>query len=539
MKRNQTLTSSAAVITWMLALLMSGFGMGCSALLDTQECSTDNDCAALALDGQVLICTSAQVCEELPGAQCTQDADCGGGQSCNDYICTGGDNTNNGDTNNGSVNNGDTNNGEANNGDEACAEPCGEGESCVEGSCVPDAPEGPVEVSGEIAVDTTWERGRTYQLSGLVLVESGVTLTIQPGVTVLGEPGSALVVKSGGHLAARGNQNQPIVFTSSQPAGQRIPGDWGGISLLGQARVNEPNALLEGLPVEHASYGGGDDNWNCGVMEYVRIEFAGYAVANNKELNALTLAGCGTDTLIDHVQIHKGKDDGLEIFGGTVSPRYILITQAQDDSLDWDRGWRGGIQFLAVQQDANGENAIEADNWEDDPNAIPRSAPVICNATFVGDRSAREQRGALLRRGTAGEIANSIFMGYQLYAINIHGEESGQQVRDGALTLHHNLFYDIAGDAFFPEEAESDDGDLDEASTFMDEAMGNLFNADPDLSDPFNLRAPGLVPEEGSVVEGAGVIPSEDEFDSSANYLGAFAPGQTPWTAGWTAFDEN
>jgi hypothetical protein len=34
-------------------------------------------------------------------------------------------------------------------------------------------------------------------------------------------------------------------------------------------------------------------------------------------------------------------------------------------------------------------------------------------------------------------------------------------------------------------------------------------------------------------------VPDEEEFDSSARYLGAFAPGETPWTAGWTAYDEN
>lgn len=493
--------SAGLLASGLLTLLM-----GCSALIDTQECTNSGDCAALARPNQVLICTSANLCEEIPGAQCLADSDCGQGERCFNYRCGEDVAANNGEP---------VNNGEA---------------------------PGPVAVEGSITVDTTWGEGQTYRMTSLVLVEAGATLTIEAGVTVLGEQGSALVVKSGGRLAARGNQARPIVFTSAQPVGQRQPGDWGGVTLLGQARANEPNALFEALPPEHAAYGGNNDAWNCGVMQYVRVEFAGFAVANNKELNALTLAGCGSDTLLDHIQIHRGKDDGLEFFGGTATGKHILITRAQDDSLDWDRGWRGGIQFLAVQQDAEGENGIEADNWEDDPNAIPRSAPTICNATFIGDRGAREQRGALLRRGTAGEISNSVFVGYRLYGINIHGAETAQQATNGDLSVHHSLFYDIgdSGELFFPlEEGEGDDAGLDEGAMFADAAMGNLFGQDPDLSDPFNLRSPGLVPPTGSVVEGAGIVPNEDEFDSSARYLGAFAPGETPWTAGWTAYDED
>ena len=51
------------------------------------------------------------------------------------------------------------------------------------------------------------------------------------------------------------------------------------------------------------------------------------------------------------------------------------------------------------------------------------------------------------------------------------------------------------------------------------------------------LDAPGFVPAAGSMAADLGGPVHEGAFfDASATYVGAFEPGGTDWTAGWTAY---
>ncbi len=338
------------------------------------------------------------------------------------------------------------------------------------------------------------------------------------------------------------------MFTSDRPEGERLPGDWGGVTLLGKARVNEPAAVLEGLnDPSLASYGGDDDSWSCGALEYVRIEFAGHALRKDEELNGLTLAGCGSGTIIDHVQVHLGKDDGVEVFGGTVDLRHLLITRAQDDGLDWDRGWRGTAQFIAVQQDESGDNAIEADNWKDQPDAAPRSAPVLYNLTLVSAGKGA-QRGLTLKAGTAGSIHNAVIVGHGKEAVDVQGAETATQATEGGLRVEHSLFYAIGagGEHFFPTLAEEmevvpgdgrdDDAGFDEEEFFHRIERGNLFAVDPQIIDRLSLTSPDL--RASAVVDDVGISPPPG-FDEGADHAGAFAPGEPAWTDGWTAYPES
>lgn len=417
--------------------------------------------------------------------------------------------------------------------------------SCVNQSCVPQ--EGPtsVVISEDIRSDTEWTADQTYVLTREVAIEPGRTLTIRAGTTVLGEEGSALIVRRGARLEARGSALAPVVFTSARPPGERLPGDWGGVSLLGSATVNEPGAVLEGLSdASAAEYGGQDDDSSCGVLEYVRIEFAGFAVLKDQELNGLTLAGCGSGTIVDHVQVHRAKDDAVEIFGGAVGLRHVLITQPQDDGLDWDRGWHGTAQFLAIVQDELGDNGIEADNWKDLPTSEPRSRPILYNLTAVSV-GAGSQRGLTLKAGTAGQLYNAIFLGHSLEAIDVQGAEVVANLQSRELSVEHSMFFKIGvgGVHYFPtpedettlkpDDGRDDDESFDEDAFFRDAALNNTFGVDPMLADPFALDGPDLRP--GEVVR-TGAIAPPPEFDEGASYAGAFSPAGEPWTAGWTAF---
>ena len=107
---------------------------------------------------------------------------------------------------------------------------------------------GAVLVRGSVVETTTWKAGRTYRLDGLVFVDAGARLLIEPGVTVLGGPDAALVVTRDASIHARGTADEPIVFTSARPEGSRESGDWGGVVLLGNAPVNHGQVNVEGFP---------------------------------------------------------------------------------------------------------------------------------------------------------------------------------------------------------------------------------------------------------------------------------------------------
>lgn len=422
------------------------------------------------------------------------------------------------------------------------------GQLCQSGTC---AAIGETEliVAENITGDVTWTSARTVRLTEVIYVEPGATLTIEGGTTIFGEQGSALVVQAGGQLLARGTQFEPVVFTSSKPEGERLPGDWGGVALLGNAPVNSPGPVLEGVrEVERAGYGGSDDGHSCGVLEYVRIEFAGFPLQQDEELNGLTVAGCGSGTLLNFIQVHFGLDDGIEFFGGSANLRHAVITRAQDDSLDYDQGWTGSAQFIAIQQDADGDNGIEASSNEDD-SATPRTAPRIWNLTVIGSGGEGSQRGATFKEGVAGDIVNAIFLGHPIEAIDIKDESTVSQLESGDLMVRNTMFWSTGegGTKFFPtvedetdempDDERDDDGGFDEDAFFRgDDSL--VLGTDPMIPEAFNLEAPGWVPLGSAAADAAASPPAPlfDGFDESARYAGAFHPGQLPWTQDWTAY---
>ena len=431
----------------------------------------------------------------------------------------------------------------------SASEPCPVGSSCEGGACVldEDAPGKPrVDVTQAIGSDTTWTADNDYVLKGVVYVAPNATLTIRSGVTILGEQGSALVVRAGGRLEARGTLSEPVVFTSAKPAGQRAAGDWGGVVLLGRASVNEDAPKFEAIEDSALSgYGGDADAHRCGVVQYTRIEFTGFAAFANTRYNGLTLAGCGTDTLVDHVQVHKSAGDGVQVLGGTVALSHVMLTDIAEDALGWAFGWRGSAQFLMVQQGEGDETAIESSNNPKNFVALPRSEPQIYNYTLIGSGSdGGNQRAIYLQAGGGGHFANGLVMGQSLEALDvIDAVTAGLFVTDN-LGITNTLFFDIgpAGTHYFPladEEKgeENDDGSFDEDSWFKKNDYENVFGLDPQLAGPFGRDPTGWVPTSGNLA-GMSRRPPVG-LDQAGDYLGAFQPGVAPWTTDWTSFPQN
>jgi hypothetical protein len=275
-----------------------------------------------------------------------------------------------------------------------------------------------------------------FFVSGQLVMAGNATLTVNPGALVkaIVNPAnpSFILVTRGAHLNANG-QLSPIIFTSAATVGTRAPGDWGGIIVNGHAPENivgTPSS--EGLPPGgDAEYGGNNPNAFSMQMQFVRIEFSGIIIGEANELNVLTMNSVGRLSILNHVQVNRGRDDGFEWFGGNVRGKFLVATAIGDDGLDWQIGWQGAndpappsgaVQFALVAHDFESvtptdldAHGIEADNSEFGAGAQPRSAPHMCNLTAIGTRDTGAVPetdtgdGARLRRGTAGRIENSLF----------------------------------------------------------------------------------------------------------------------------------
>jgi hypothetical protein len=292
------------------------------------------------------------------------------------------------------------------------------------------------------------------------------------------------------------------------------------------------------------------DYHDCGTLRFVRVEFASFNAGggDGNESNGIQLYACGYDTSIDHVQVHRSGDDGIEVFGGTVDLRHLLVTGASDDGLDWDDGWRGRAQYVIVQQHPDAADlGFEAGGSGDDPARPPEVR--IFNATWVGTNNASAGSvGGRLRGGSLGLLSNQLFMGFAAGSVDIGGSSAARNVRHGTLSLRHSVFWPAEGGDLFPRgTVDAPDSTLDEQGEFLPASGGTNRVVDPVLRAPFDVSKPNFIPRfESALATIDGDTPTEvaDDprppfFDADARYVGAIEPDGVDWTAEWAAYPLN
>lgn len=288
--------------------------------------------------------------------------------------------------------------------------------------------------AGEIPANLlNWTPANEYHLDGKVAVPVGQTLKIAAGTKVVGLTksdavnASALIVPRGAKIEATGTASNPIVMTAEN--GQE--GGWGGIVLLGNAPINQSgDVYIEGIDedylpssLQHVDfrYGGSNPSDNSGILQYVRVEFAGASVSPDNELNAFTFGGVGSGTTVDHCQAYRGADDGFEFFGGCVNAKYLVSSATDDDAFDFDFGYTGKIQFAVATLDASlgyskDPNGIECDNDGSSSSNQPFTHPILSNLTIVGTSTGSAanalKSAANFRRNCQFTLVNSILYGY-------------------------------------------------------------------------------------------------------------------------------
>lgn len=411
-----------------------------------------------------------------------------------------------------------------------------------------------VNISGNITSNRTLTNNSIYKLSGFVRVAENATLTIEPGTIIVGENSSqgTLIINKGGKLVAKGTSAQPIIFTSefALSGSGRTPasGDWGGIIILGNARINVAGgtAAIEG-PGD--TYGGNNNEDSSGVLEYVRIEYPGIAFSLNNEINGLTFGGVGSKTVVNHVQVSYSGDDSFEFFGGTVNAKNLIAYRGYDDDFDTDFGYSGKLQFLvslrdpAVADQAGASNGFESDNDGNGSYASPYTSPKWYNVSLFGPKAtdtsttgfnSKYGRGLHLRKNSRNDVNNTLVYAWpkgitldgtgtigaadsnlmSLKGIIIVG--SGSRTIDTTASKNYN---------FNVNNWFATNGWNNTSMTIAEAKAGNI-----------SLTNPQLLPANDSPLLTNGITPPNDGFfDATANYVGAF--GTTDWTSGWANFN--
>ena len=427
-------------------------------------------------------------------------------------------------------------------------------------------------INSDIVTDRTLFSDTIYTLSGFVHVTNGATLTIQAGTRIIGDYttlGSSLFIMRGARIRALGTANAPIVFTSSQPVGSRRPGDWGGLVIIGNARINRTgNIQLEGTGTDTASnralfYSGGtDDADNSGELHYVRVEYAGFAPVQDAELNAFTFAAVGSGTQMDHLQTLAGLDDSFEWFGGTVDGKYLVSYESGDDHFDMSEGYRGRLQFLIAfqsrvlvpRQNAGGISSdpqgIENDGCGSNTgsgcpsgyNSTPINAPVVANFTLIG----RNERGAgtgdigmVLRRGTGGYYVNGVLGRWANAGISVRDAQTQQRVTDGDLQISNVLISESP--AIYQVGQQTGVDTLANNITLAPAATASLFASLPTLPTStaqldWTLTANAAARNGGMTTFGAKLQTAAGSFITPTSYRGAIDPNGARWWEGWTYY---
>lgn len=405
-------------------------------------------------------------------------------------------------------------------------------------------------ITGNISNEAVELPKGKYTLKGYVYLTNRSTIRFAAGSVIVSDTiqKGALIVERNSRLFAEGTATEPIIFTSGKPAGQRKPGDWGGIVLLGNAPTNRSTTpIIEGGI--NSEYGGAVVADNSGILKYIRIEFAGIAADPNSEINGLTCGGVGSGTTLENIQVSYGNDDAYEFFGGTVNPKNIIAFATADDDFDFDFGFVGRLQYGISLRDPlfvdGGDvgNGIECDNDGTGTVAIPRTRPQMSNFTFCGPNGAPgtldfHNFNTRWRRSTHFVLRNSILMGYAKGGFQFESDSTAVSYVDGRSTFRHNLVHAVVEPykvgtltlvpAVTAATVRAKAEGVDSCKTYA--AATEIM-----LENPFNLAAPNFAPKAGSPALAANAASFFRLTGFTATtYAGAV--GTTNWLSGWTSF---
>ena len=427
---------------------------------------------------------------------------------------------------------------------------------CPEGTT--EVSEGLCELPATVNSDLTLTAGVSYLMTDRVTVGNGngqletngdgtlddgsavqsVTLTIEAGVDVRGKTGTFanLLITRGSKIMAMGTADAPIVF-SSDDDGYDGSGEWGGLIIHGYAPHNECAVGGSYCDIdsegESGFAGGYDPQDSSGVLNYVVVAEGGYEFSPGNEINGISLISVGGGTEMDYIQVHGNSDDGIEFYGGNVNLKHGVFTNNNDDSVDWDEGYQGNLQYIIVKQSASKGEAFEMDTEGSSQGFL--SKPTLANITIINDKVADratyslnfKKRSGGFFHNTVVTVADSSETAVDT-CINVDG--SGSEALVSTALVINNWIQDCG-------VGTGVHGSLSSGNVVFDATT--VTETDAQLDDILSSQAPtasGLAPLDWSAINGAYPESVADgDYLDATDYIGAVNPdGSDPWWAGWT-----
>jgi hypothetical protein len=321
-----------------------------------------------------------------------------------------------------------------------------------------------------ITSSMTLDASKSYFLKGQVYVKNNATLTIPAGVKIYAQVNadrsakSALIVTRGSKININGTINNPVVFTSSSST--PMPGDWGGLFILGNSSTNAGVMNVAGLPISNdTQFGGNATSESSGSITYLRLEYTGgiNPPAENEwsidKASGLLFAGVGNGTKVDNVMVKYSNDDSFQWVGGTVNATHLISYNAGDDDFDFDMGYQGNLQFIIGYRTHASSAALRANGVESYNDSVPTSnapltRPVISNMTVIGPQGLDGTEtniwmGVYMRKNTRLAIRNSLDAEYSKGAFMVCPRTRPVILADNDAEFRYNLLQtDTPGRAF-------------------------------------------------------------------------------------------
>ena len=383
-----------------------------------------------------------------------------------------------------------------------------------------------------------------YILAANLVRNAGQVFRLEAGTIVKVNNNISITINAGGTIEAKGTSEAPIIFTSAANKGSA-----GTVS----SSANNTDKFWYGIRI----YGdvANQPSLSSGVMEFVRIEFAGGNEAY-LGLPSLLFQNVSSNTVIDNIEVsYSYETPSFEFFGGNFNAYNLISYASAGTDFYIHDGYKGMLQRLLAYRHPfyPGGNALTSLPLAGLLLNGPETFPVISNLSVVGPGtgnstslqyfSSSSPRAAFIaENNTRFAISNSVFMEFPLAGFYLNSQETGQSLQSReSLFIHSSVQCNDTSSLFYlPPQLYPPYTSSDFKSFMLQPEFFNSIYSNGEsflLKDRYNYDInPDISPADNSPLLSGAVFDGKfaDPFFEKVNYIGA--AGKDNWFNGWANF---